>query len=70
LLSIADVPVFVTSLAISAIFLELNGFSLDAPEPESVIVTKRLAAGDLSEPGFAKWLGDSSIHSREQPRKM
>lgn len=48
------------ALAISAIFLELNGFSFDAPESESVIVTKRLAAGDLSESGFAKWLGDSS----------
>ncbi len=51
------------ALAVSAIFLEMNGFSLDAPEPETVVVIERLAAGDLSELALAKWLSDSSVHS-------
>jgi len=51
------------ALAVAAIFLEMNGFSLDAPEPETVVVIERLAAGDLSEPALAKWLSDSSVQS-------
>jgi len=50
------------ALAVAAIFLEMNGFSLDAPEPETVVVIERLAAGDLSEPALANWLSDSSVH--------
>ena len=48
------------ALAIAAVFLEINGFSLDAPEPETVIVIEQLAASQLSESDLAKWLGDSS----------
>jgi death-on-curing protein len=50
------------ALAIAAIFLEMNGFSLNAPEPETVVVIEKLAAGDLSEPALAQWLCDSSVH--------
>jgi death-on-curing protein len=49
------------ALAIAATFLEINGFSLDASVPESVIVIEELAAGDLSEKELAKWLGDFSV---------
>nr|VFK32363.1 MAG: death on curing protein [Candidatus Kentron sp. MB]VFK35296.1 MAG: death on curing protein [Candidatus Kentron sp. MB]VFK77223.1 MAG: death on curing protein [Candidatus Kentron sp. MB] len=49
------------ALAVVAIFLELNGFSLDAPEPEAVIVIERLAAGTLSEPELSEWIRDSSV---------
>jgi death on curing protein len=38
------------------IFLGLNGFDLDAPEPDVVATMLKLAAGDLSEAGLAKWL--------------
>jgi death on curing protein len=48
------------ALAVAAIFLEINGFTLDAPEPEAVVAIEQLAAGDLSEIELAKWLGDSS----------
>ncbi|MBK5963754.1 death-on-curing protein [Thiocystis minor] len=48
------------ALAIAAVFLEINGFSLDAPEPETVIVIEQLAASQLSESDLATWLGDSS----------
>jgi len=49
------------ALAVMAIFLELNGFSLNAPEPEAVVLIEQLAAGNLSEPELAKWISDSSI---------
>lgn len=41
--------------------LEINGYSLDAPEAEAVIVVEQLAAGDLAESELAKWLRDSSV---------
>jgi death-on-curing protein len=50
------------ALAVAAIFLEMNGFSLDAPETETIAVIEKLAAGDLSEPALAQWLCDSSVH--------
>ncbi|WP_295446223.1 type II toxin-antitoxin system death-on-curing family toxin [uncultured Thiodictyon sp.] len=49
------------ALAIASIFLEINGFSLDASEPQSVIIVEQLAAGDLSEIDLARWLRDSSV---------
>jgi death-on-curing protein len=49
------------ALAIAALFLELNGFSLDAPEPEAVVMIENLAASNLSESEFALWLRDSAM---------
>lgn len=49
------------ALAMTALFLELNGFSLEAPEPDTVIVIELLAAGNLTEAALAQWLGDSSV---------
>ena len=49
------------ALTIAAIFLELNGFTLNAPEAEAVIVYQQLAAGGLEEAALADWLRDSSI---------
>jgi death-on-curing protein len=48
------------ALAIAAIFLELNGFSLDAPETEAVIFIEQLAVSHFTESDLAKWLGNSS----------
>jgi len=39
-----------------AVFLELNGRELDAPEPEVVRVMLGVAAGDVAEPELAEWL--------------
>jgi death-on-curing protein len=39
-----------------AVFLDLNGLALEAPEPDVVEVILRLAAGELSEEGLASWL--------------
>ncbi|MCC7279950.1 MAG: type II toxin-antitoxin system death-on-curing family toxin [Chromatiaceae bacterium] len=49
------------ALAMTALFLELNGFSLEAPEPDAVIVIELLAAGNLTEAALAQWLCDSSV---------
>ena len=49
------------ALTVAAVFLELNGFTLNAPEAEAVIMYQQLAAGELEEDALAKWLRDSSI---------
>jgi death-on-curing protein len=49
------------ALTVAAVFLELNGFSLDAPEPETVLMYQQLAAGNITELELANWICDSSI---------
>lgn len=39
-----------------AVFLELNGLELDAPEPEVVRMMVGVAAGEVAEPELADWL--------------
>lgn len=39
-------------------FLDLNGLVLIAPNAEAVVMTLDLAAGEMSEEGFAAWLRD------------
>ena len=48
------------ALTVAAIFLELNGYSLDASEAEAVVIFETLAAGNLSENDLTTWFGDSS----------
>ena len=43
------------ALTVAVIFLELNGYSLSAPESEIVIIFEQLAAGSLSEKELATW---------------
>ncbi len=49
------------ALTIAAIFLEVNGYSLNAPEPNTVIIIEELAAGKLTEDDFTGWLKEFSI---------
>ena len=49
------------ALTIAAIFLELNGYSFDAPEAETAIVFEQLAAGEISEAALAHWFKNTSI---------
>ena len=49
------------ALTVAAVFLELNGYSLNATEAEATLMFQRLAAGTLSEPELANWIRDSSI---------
>ena len=48
------------ALTIAAIFLELNNYTLDAPEAEAVIIFEKLAAGNLNEDTLTTWFQDSS----------
>jgi len=41
-----------------AVFLDLNGQELDAPEPEIVRVMLGVASGEIPEPEFAGWVRD------------
>ena len=49
-----------TGFMLGAGFLERNGFVFTATEAEAALRTLALAAGDLSEAGYAQWLGASS----------
>lgn len=43
------------ALTVAAVFLDLNGYSLDAPEAEAVVIFEQLATGDLTEEDLANW---------------
>ena len=42
------------------VFLELNGYRIQATEAEAAVRTLALAAGEVSEADFAAWLSDNS----------
>ena len=44
------------ALTLAAVFLELNGYSLEADEAETVLVYRQLAAGDLDEAALSRWI--------------
>ncbi len=48
------------ALTVAAVFLEINGYSLDAPEPEAVIIIEELAAGRVSEEDLSHWFREHS----------
>jgi death-on-curing protein len=47
------------ALTAAAVFLEINGFELVAPEPMAVVAFTDLAAGELTEDELAHWLKDN-----------
>lgn len=49
------------ALTVSAVFLEINGYSLNAPEPETVVIYEQLASGNISEDSLSVWFRDCSI---------
>ncbi|MEN8180140.1 MAG: type II toxin-antitoxin system death-on-curing family toxin [Pseudomonadota bacterium] len=49
------------ALTIAATFLELNGYSLNASEPEALLIFKQLASGDLTEENLSTWFKDASV---------
>ncbi|GAB4232683.1 MAG: hypothetical protein OHK0028_08210 [Deltaproteobacteria bacterium] len=52
------------ALAVMYVFLEINGYRLDAPEVEAADVILRLAAGELREKDLARWLKANSLPFR------
>lgn len=51
------------ALLTMAVFLGLNGFELDATEPELVQVMTAVAAGSLKEPQLASWVRDHIVRA-------
>lgn len=49
------------ALTVGAVFLELNGYSLNATEAAAVIIFEQLASGSLDEDSLSNWFQDSSI---------
>ncbi|MGZ9148239.1 MAG: type II toxin-antitoxin system death-on-curing family toxin [Candidatus Deferrimicrobiaceae bacterium] len=49
------------ALAVLYVFLERNGYRMEAPETDAVDVMIRLAAGQLDEPGLSAWLKEHSV---------
>lgn len=49
------------ALAVGAIFLEINGFSLAASEPETVLIFEQLASSNISEDELAIWFESFSV---------
>ena len=54
------------ALMVMYVFLEINGYRLDAPEVEAVDVMLRLAANEMEEKGLSEWLKANSAPSRGQ----
>jgi death-on-curing protein len=48
------------ALAVVDVFLALNGLQLQAPEPAAVEIFRSLAAGEISEAEFARWITDNT----------
>jgi death-on-curing protein len=49
------------ALTLAGVFLELNGWRLEATEADAVSVTRALAAGELDEGGYALWLEEACV---------
>ncbi|GAB4200351.1 MAG: type II toxin-antitoxin system death-on-curing family toxin [Coleofasciculaceae cyanobacterium] len=54
-----------TAFAVMATFLEVNGYSLDVPEMQVVVMMERLATDEENQDSLAKWLEENSVQSTE-----
>ena len=50
-----------TAFAVIATFLEINGYSLNAPEPEVVLMMERLSTDQETQQSLAQWLAENSV---------
>ncbi|MGV3627760.1 MAG: type II toxin-antitoxin system death-on-curing family toxin [Betaproteobacteria bacterium] len=49
------------ALTVAAVFLEINGHSLNAPEAEAALIYQQLADGTLTEQALAEWIREWSV---------
>ena len=49
------------ALAVGGTFLEINGYSLNASEPEAVIMFEKLASGSVEEDELSAWFKKHSL---------
>ena len=54
------------ALMVMYVFLDFNGYRLDAPEVEAVDVMFRLTVGELNDKGLSAWLKANSAPCRGQ----
>jgi death-on-curing protein len=54
------------ALTVAGVFLELNGFRLEASEQDAATATRALSTRQLDERGFAEWLRMVSSPLRRQ----
>jgi prophage maintenance system killer protein len=57
------------ALTVAGVFMELNGFRLEASEQEAAHATRALSARKLSEAEFANWLPSCSSKLRTARRR-
>jgi death on curing protein len=50
-----------TGFLAAFIFLRVNGYLLQAPEAEAVVMTLGLASREIDEAGYTKWLEDNCV---------
>ena len=50
-----------TGFMAAALFIELNGFKIQATEQEAVVMTVALAAGEIEAGAYALWLKDNCV---------
>ncbi|MBE9129322.1 MULTISPECIES: type II toxin-antitoxin system death-on-curing family toxin [unclassified Coleofasciculus] len=53
------------AFAVMATFLEINGYTLDVPEMEVVVMMEGLATAQESQESLARWLEENSVESRD-----
>lgn len=51
------------ALTAAAVFLEINGHTLNAPEAEAVLMYQQVADGTLTEQALAEWIREWSVLS-------
>ena len=56
------------ALTVAGVYLELNGFRLDASEQDAAAATVALSSGEMDEGQFAEWLRASCSTLRPRPR--
>jgi len=54
-----------TGFVAAALFLETNGFRVTVPEEEAVLMTRGMAAGEIGEAAYAKWLEEGALPQEE-----
>ena len=54
-----------TAFVSAGVFLELNGYRLEASEPDAVLAVLALSRGELDAEGFSKWLKISSAATED-----
>ena len=53
-----------TAFLAAYVFLGLNGYDIDAPEPEVAMMVRRVADRELSETELAEWFRRVMMHTR------